>query len=253
MVLEENAERGDAITAAEAGGDRSIWKIIIGVFTGPIDAFNAYSRRPTIWVPLILAVLLGFAVHSIQSGYWSQMVPEIMSKSSRMPPEILDKMQQDAANPKPILGGLQGAIGQVIGGVIIALLAWGIGSFLMGGNTTFKKVWGVTILGSLVVLVGGLVTSLLMMAKGNVYASIGLAALFPDKDFSSILYTILYILDGFMIWGIVVTGIGYGRVFNISSGKGVAVAFITTFIVVIIPMGLMIIGMSLAGVKITFF
>ncbi len=253
MVLEENAERGDAIPAGEAAGDRSIWKIIIGVFAGPTEAFNAYNRNATIWVPLILAILLGFAVHSIQSGYWSKMVPEIMSQSSRMPPEILDKMQQDAANPKPLLGGLQGAGGQVIGSVIIALFAWGVGSFVMGGKTTFKKVWGVTLLGSLIVLVGGLITAFLMMAKGNVYVSIGLAAFFPDKDFSSILYTVLYILDGFMIWGLVATGIGYGRIFNISSGKGIAVAFITTLIVVFIPMALMIIGMSFAGVKITFF
>lgn len=253
MVLEENAERGDAILAGEAAGDRSIWKIIIGVFAGPTEAFNAYNRRPTIWTILILSVILGFVLNVFLSAYNAQMQAELISKSSTLPPEILNQMQQNAQNPNRITGGLFGALSEVIFGVIMALMAWGIGSFVMGGNTTFKKVWGVTLLAGLIPLLGGLVKLPLMAAKNSMYVSFGLATLFPNKDFTSIFYWLLYFFDGFMIWSLIVAGIGYGIVFNITRGRGIAIAVIVTFIVAIISMALMAVGMSLAGVKITFF
>ncbi len=253
MVLEENAERGDAIRAGEATGDRSIWKIIIGVFAGPTEAFTAYNRRPTIWVVLILTIVLGMIGSAFMTGYNTQMQAELMSKSSTLPPQVLDQMQQNAENPKRIMGAISGGVAQLVFGIIMALLAWVVGSFAMGGDSTFKKIWGVTLLGGLIPLVGNIIKLPLMAAKGNMYVSFGLAALFPNKDFTSIVYWLLYFFDGFIIWAIIVTGIGYGVVFNISRGKGITVAAIVTIIVAVISLGLMAVGMSLAGVKLTFF
>jgi len=102
-------------------------------------------------------------------------------------------------------------------------------------------------------IVGSLVKLPLMAAKNSMYVSFGLAALLPNKDFTSIVYWFLYFFDGFIIWSMIIAGIGYGVVFNISRGKGIAIAVIVTFIVAAISMALMAVGMSLAGVKITFF
>jgi hypothetical protein len=137
--------------------------------------------------------------------------------------------------------------------IIIALIAWGLGSFVMGGDSTFKKVWGVCLLGSLITMVGGIVKLPLIIAKGNMYVSFGLAALMPDKDFTSILYGVLFFFDAFMIWALIVTGIGFPVVFNISRGKGIAVSLIIDLLFVTFMIGAMAIGMGFAGVKITFF
>ena len=253
MVLEENAERGEAIMAGETGGDRSIWKIIVGVFAGPTEAFTAYSRRPRIWMVLILTILLGIVLHVFLSSYNAQMQADLISKSSTLPPEVLNRLQENAANPNLISGALTGAITEVIFGLIMALLAWGVGSFVMGGNSTFKKMWGVTMLAGLIPLVGSLIKLPLMAAKNSMYVSFGLAAFLPNKDFTSLVYWFLYFFDGFMIWSMIVAGIGYGVVLNVSRGKGIAVAVIVTFIVAVISAALMFVGMSFAGVKLTFF
>lgn len=239
--------------AGETGADRSIWQIIIGVFTGPTQAFEAYDRRPRIWIVLIMTILLAIVVNFFLSAYNAQMQADLIAKSSTLPPQVLDRMQQNAQNPNRISGGIVGAGAQVIFGVIMALLAWAVGSFVMGGDSKFKKVWGVTLLAGLIPLVGSLIKLPLMAAKNSMYVSFGLAALMPDKDFTSIVYWLLYFFDGFVIWGIIVAGIGYGAVFNITRGRGIAVSVIVTFVVAAISMALMLVGMSFAGVKLTFF
>jgi hypothetical protein len=253
MVLEENAERGEATMAGETGADRSIWQIIIGVFAGPTEAFEAYNRRPRIWVILILTIVLGFISNAFLSVYNAQMQADLIAKSSTLPPEVLGRMQENAQNPDRIMGGVTGAGAQVVFGVIMALLAWGVGSFVMGGNSKFKNVWGVTMLAGLIPLIGSLVKLPLMAAKNSMYVSFGLAALLPGKDFTSMVYWLLYFFDGFVIWAIIVGGIGNGIIFNITRGKGIAVSVIVTFVVAAVSMALMLVGMSFAGVKITFF
>lgn len=242
-------------TAAEAGAQESwsIWKIIAGVFTGPGAAFAAFNQKPRIWAVLIIGVILGAAAAGLQMPYSARVQYDIISQSTTLPPQAIEKMRTDAENPSVIKGAIVGGIMLVIMGLIGALLAWGIGSFIMGGNSTFKKTWGVTLLGGLIMAVGGLVKMPLVMAKNSMYVSLGPAALMPGKDFTSVFYMLAYYFDAFMIWALIVIGIGYAVVFNISRGKGIVTAVIANLIIIGFSLGLQIIGMSFAGVKMSFF
>jgi len=334
MAIQEPAGQGGAMAANSGNEKRSIWSIMVGVFTGPAEAFAAYDKRQARRIPIFAAILafffgpfgmlyvrrfwvalgiqvvvliLGLIVgrltgaymtmyflslaYSISMSIWAfrisqlkeertdqlwwgvlvislilamtynglvteyqaQMQYDMMSQSRVLPPQVLDQMKEGVEHPNYIKGGLTGGVAQIIIALLTALLAWGIGSFVMGGDTKFSKVWGVALLGELIYLVGNLVKLPLMMAKGSMYVSFGLAAFMPDKDFTSIMYWLLYYLDGFMIWSIIVTGIGFAAVFNISRGKGIAVAAISSVIMMVVMMGLALMGMSLAGVEITFF
>jgi hypothetical protein len=253
MTSDQNSEFKGSVSAGETTPEKSIWSIIIGVFSAPAEAFAAYNPKPSIIIVLVVAIVLGVLFNVPVAKYQAQMQYDMMSQSTTLPPQVLDQMREGIENPNYASGGIFGAIVQVIMGLIGALIAWGIGSFIMGGDSTFKKIWGVSILGGLIFLVGNLVKLPLMMAKDSMYVSFGLAALFPDKGFTSILYWLLFYFDAFMIWSIIVSGIGYGVVFNISRGKGIWIALITTLIIMGIMMGLALVGMSFAGVEITFF
>lgn len=253
MASEETAGAGGATAMSPGEEKRSIWNIMVGVFAGPAEAFSAYNKRPRIWAILLVSICLALIFNFFVAEYQSKMQYDIMSKSKSLPPQVLDQMKEDTENPNQVTGGIAGSVMIVVIGLLSALLAWGIGSFAMGGDSTFKKVWGVSLLGGLVYLVGNLVKLPLMITKGNMYVSFGLAVLMPDKDFTSILYWLLYYLDAFMIWSMIVTGIGYAAVFNISRGKGIAVAVISSLIMTFVMMGLALLGMSLAGVEVTFF
>jgi len=253
--MNEQAPRDQnmTVTTAEAGVDRSIGSIILGVFTAPAKAFADFNRRPRIAVVLIVTIIAGMIISASTARYSAKMQYDMASRSTTIPAQALDQMRDKVDNPNPVLGGILGGAGQILIAVIVALLAWGVGSFVMGGNSTFKKVWGATLLGGLIGQLGGLVKIPLMMAKDSMYVSFGLAALFPTKDFTSIVYGVLFYLDAFAIWGMIVTGMGYGVVFNISQGKGISISVILTILGICVAIAGMAIGMSFMGVKISFF
>lgn len=253
MTSDQNSEITGSIGGGEIPQGKSIWSIIFGVFTGPAEAFAAYNLKPTIIIALLVAIVMGVLFSVPVAKYQAMMQYDMMSKSPTLPAQVLDQMKDGIDNPNYLSAGIGAALVLLIVDLIAALIAWGIGSFVMGGDSTFKKVWGVTVLGGLIFQLGNLVKLPLMMAKGNMYVSFGLAALFPDKDFTSVFYWLLYYVDAFMIWSIIVSGIGYGIVFNISRGKGIWVAAISTLIITGVMMGLALVGMSFAGVEITFF
>lgn len=253
MATDQNAGHSGEMIAGSDTGESSIWKIMVGVFSAPTGAFAAFNLKPRILMVLLITIVLVFVTNYFMTEYSAKLQYELVSKSTIIPPQQLEQMQDDAVNPDRLMGGVAAAAGQFVGVLILSLIAWGLGSFVMGGDSTFKKVWGASLLGGLIPVIGNLVKLPLVIAKESMYVSLGLAALFPGKDFTSILYSILYYLDVFMIWGLIVTGIGYATVFNISRGKGITIAVIIDVLFVVVMIGLMSIGMSFAGVEITFF
>jgi hypothetical protein len=231
---------------------KGIWSVIVGVFSAPGQAFARYNQQPSIWVPLILTVVLIFVFSGLFSPYQSQAQLELMRRSPSIAPEMLQMIEQQSANSGFLRGALAGGAFGLIATILGALLAWLIGTFFFGGITTFKKIWGVTLLGGLIGCVGKVLLLPLVMAKNSVTVSIGLGALYPSKDITSVLYMILMYFDGFTIWAIIVTGIGYAAIFAFSRGKGIAVSVIVSLVGMVAALGLAVIGMSFAGLDIHF-
>ncbi|MDD4050843.1 MAG: YIP1 family protein [candidate division Zixibacteria bacterium] len=241
-------------SSAESGGPttNSIWSIMLGVFTAPARALAAYNQKPTIWVPLIVFVVLVTVFSGAYAPYQNKASLELMRQSTTLTPEMLQSIEQQSANVSFVRSALTGAAMAVIVTVIMGLLAWMAGTFFFGGTTTFKKIWGVTILGGLIGSVGKLLMLPLVIAKNSVAVSLGPAALYPSKDMTSILFMILMYLDLFTIWSVVVSGIGYAAVFDFPRGKGITISVIVTLISMVVGLGLGMFGMSMAGLDVHF-
>ena len=236
---------------AATAPQKSIWGIIGDVFFSPVQAFEAFKQKPTIWVPLILTIVMAaaagfFTAEQATLDQWEMM------KTSTLPAPILDQMRQDAQNPNPVTAAVGPAIVVPIFGMLSALLAWFIGGFLLGGKSKFSEIWGVGLLAGLIPMVGGLIRVPMAIAKGTAMVSIGPAALMPATDYLSILGFFFYFLDVFAIWSIVVLGFGYSIIFGISRGKGAATAIITWLIIAALALTMMLGGMAFAGVDIRF-
>lgn len=247
---------GPLSSETNAGGDstpaKSIWGIMIGVFTSPTEAFAEFKKKPTILIPLIAIFVLAGGVGALMAEYSSMMQYEMLKNSTVIPPQALEEMRQDALDPSMLTTGLFGGIAIVVFGVISALVAWFLGSVIFGKKANFKAVWGVELVAGLIPMVGGLLRLPMVYAKGTMMVSYGLAALLPGRDFTSILYSLLYYTDIFAVWGIIVAGIGYAAIFGLSRGKGIAIAAIAFGLFVMISIGLSAVGMMFAGVEITF-
>lgn len=252
MELKQGMEPAEPSADSSAPPTGSIWSVIIGVFSAPTRAFAAYNQKPRIWVPLIIVVVLVTIFSGIYAPYQNRASLELMRQSTKLTPEMLQIFEQQSTNVGFVRSGLTGAATGVIVTIVVALLAWMTGTFFFGGTTTFKKIWGVGILGGLITCVGKILMLPLVAAKNSVAVSLGPAALYPSKDITSILFMILMYLDLFTIWAIIVTGIGYASVFDFSRNKGITISVIVTLISMVVGLGLGIFGMSVAGLDVHF-
>lgn len=238
---------------APAAPPVSIWSIIGNIFMAPSKAYEDFKAKPTILVPLILLIIMGSMIGGLQNEYNQKLQFDLLKTSTTLPPETLAQIEKQSQDESMLKVFLVAPIPIVIITVLIALLAWFIGGVIFGGKAKFMAIWGVGLLSGLISMLGGLVKTPLIMAKGSMYVSIGLAAIYPTKSFTVIMYSFLYYLDAFAIWAIIVAGIGYGIIFGISKGKGMAVSVITSLLFIFGMIGLTAFGLSFAGVEFSFF
>lgn len=251
--MDTNYEAQEGGTVMQSEPQSGIGAQMVGVFTSPSSAFEEYVKKPNWWLPLII-VIIGTMVFSVLSQpYQARLQYDIVKTSKTIPPQALEKMRSSMENPSYVGTIIGGAIVSTVIGVIIALIAWGIGSFIFGGQSGFLAVWGVTLMGSFITVLDNLIKVPLMMAKDTALVSIGPAALFPDKGPTSILFLFMMFLDVFVIWSMIVTGIGYAKAMKISNGSGITASVIATLVFIFAMMGLQLIGMKFAGIETTWF
>lgn len=238
---------------ADSGSGTSPFKVIVDIFASPARAFANFNAKPFIILALLLVLALNVVFATLSAPYNAKTQYELMKHSTSLPPGAIDKMKSQMNETHYVSTVVGATFVVLVITAVSALLAWFLGSFFMGGQTTFKKVWGTAILAGMIPAIGNFLKLPLMAAKDSAYVSYGLAALFPDKDFTSILYFFLFIMDAFMVWSIIVAGVGYGAVLGISKGKGVTVSVIVSIVLTALYIGLMAFGMSFAGVKMSFF
>ncbi|MDH4156138.1 MAG: YIP1 family protein [candidate division Zixibacteria bacterium] len=253
METEKQPQPSEMEPEVVAVKPRSIWGIIVRVFSAPQQAFEDFKPRPRILVLLVITIVIGAIAALGTAKYTALLQYELLSTSPQIPQQLLDQMRQAATEVELGKAIPTGGVFAVIVGLLVALVAWFVGGFLMGGKAKFKTVWAATLLGGLIMELGSLVRLPLIMAKDSMYVSLGLAAFLPGKDFRSILYGLLYYFDIFMVWTIIVTGIGYGIIFGISRGKGITAAFIGFAIFVLLSITLSSVGLAFAGVEISLF
>ncbi len=253
MEMNSSHQEGSAAVAAEQKSPGNIWGIIVGVFSRPSEAFQGIKDKPRVLIPLILTFVLLAVAAVPMTQYQAQTQMELLSKSTTIPPQVLDQLKERASQESPIKGVIMAIVIVFIVDIVGTLITWFIGSFIMGGEARFKQMWSVTILGGLIIPVGGIVRMILTLIKGDAHISLGLAAMMPGKDFTSIFYSFWYYFDVFFIWSLIVTGIGYGIVLGISRGKGITTALIWYLIAAAALIGMTAFGLSLAGVPMTFF
>ena len=232
---------------------RSIWSIIIGIFTSPTQAMEDFKKKPSLLVVIILTYVLASIIGITTAKYSSMLQYDMLKTSTVIPAEILQEMKTEGENANPWVGGLSGGIVVLIFSLIAAGIAMFIGKFIFAGDANYKTIWAVVLLAGLISMLGGILRIPMVFAKGSMLVSYGFAAAMPGKGFTSVLYSILYYCDFFFIWTVIVEGIGLSKVFGISKGKGITTAAISSGFLIAVMITLSLVGMMFAGVEITFF
>jgi hypothetical protein len=111
--------------------------------------------------------------------------------------------------------------------IIAAALGMFWGNFVFAGNAKFKEVLSVMSYGSLVYALGFIFVIPLMMASDSFLASYSFAAFVSEPELKSVLYVFLSKINLFLIWEIIVIGIGLSVLYKIPRNKGYLLAVLS--------------------------
>jgi hypothetical protein len=206
---------------------------ILGVFFSPAETFEDIARKPTIWAPLLLLVVVqGLFLYAVApaQGQDAAAVTENSSFLQRLPAEQRAEIIEQQRNPSPtrrLISAIAGPLVVLLFMVIAALIFWGAGN-LLGGQPTFRKTLSMVLFASMITLVLGQLVKLPLILTKNTVAGVTFspAMLMPDLEVTSTQFRLWSMFDLFALWGTVVTGIGLAKVSAISTAKGVVTSFV---------------------------
>ena len=185
---------------------------IIGIFTAPRQAFEAIDQQPTWFLPFIIAVCFFLVFQFMTVDI--QMADRVayMESQGEYSAEQLEQIKTTMGGPVKYIGFVLGPIVWLIMNAIIAGIFLVAGNMMIGGESSFKKVFAIINWSGLIGIVGLIIMTFLVISKGTTNG-VGLnLSIFLDTppigEEKSLPYLILSKFDVFTIWGIILWIIG---------------------------------------------
>lgn len=214
--------------------------------TAPGRLMDRVAVAPQWWVPglLVLVVIAAFTwlIMPISGPEQLEMMRD--SKLMRMMSEdVWQEQYEQALDPDPVKRVIQAVGSGLTSWVMVLLFGFILGFFarMGGGKGTMKQALGVVSWGAVIPFaIGSVVKVPLILATESMYeVTIGLAALVPGRDPSSVLGQVLMTYgDFFTWWGLVVLVIGFQRVFGMSRGAAAVAVLLPWVLASAVPLGI---------------
>ena len=221
----------------------SVAEDFIDIFIAPAKVFarraKASPMTPYLTVCVMMIVLFFASKNVLKPIFDAQMqkgLDAAMKSNPQMTPDVLEKARP-MMNATVTIGGV---IGVPILLVIIALVTWILGRFIMGGELSFGGAlmitsfsWFPRIIGSVLGLVQGLVLDVTKMTS-PVQLSFSPARFLDAGSMTDGKLQLIGQLDLFTIWCMALVAIGLMKAAKLDKGKAISVAVIL-FVVGCIP------------------
>lgn len=205
---------------------------IVGVLFSPKSTFEDINRKPDWLIPLILIVLVTLAATYVFMAHADmlELIRAQLEKSGRPVPS--DDALAGSAKYAVVFSYISIIVFVPVGMLVVGGVLFMIFSFIMGAETTYKKMFGVTVYASITGIVRTLIAIPILFSKqpsefGNPADVVqsNLAFLFDPAQ--KALHALGKSLDIFTVWYIVVLAIGVSA---ISKGISQSKALVTLLI-----------------------
>ncbi len=221
---------------ATSGHEMSAFQKIIGIFTAPRQTFEAIDQKPTWFLPFIIGVIFFLIMQVLTIDI--QMADRItMLEAKDMPQAQLDAAKSGLTGPLKYVGLIAGPIVWLVMIVIMAAIFYVAGNVMIGGDSSFKKVFAIVCWSGLVGVISLILMTLLMISKGTTQGiALDLTVLLdtpPIGEEKSTLYRIFSKFDIFTIWQIILWIIGLAVTYKTTIKKA-AVPIISLWVLWII-------------------
>ena len=190
---------------------------IIEVFYQPAVWFEKLRNNPKVLVPYLVLGGLTATLFYFIGDYIVKMQMES--------PQMQEQLQ---GNPLPAeaaefmwwstVGG--GTIVMLLVPLVAAALAMFWGNIVYAGKVSYKALLSVMLYGEIIYAVGNLLMVPLVLAKDSLAVGLNLGVLVADRGLQDPLYVALSKCDLFIIWEIIVIGIGLSVVYGFTRNKG---------------------------------
>lgn len=223
---------------------KSLFRDIVGIVAAPGETFNRILKigywGGVFVLILITAGILQQIYHSELIDYTVQKLQERASQSEQNLQGAMDFYSKETIT-RPLYLFITLA-GQIIYILIGAILYFFIGSIIFGGTARFKHVWIVECWAYIIELIGLIFKTPLILTKHTMEAGLNFGLIFSESLVGNKLNKLLSLVDIFGIWHLVVAGIGLAVLYKFSTGKGIAISFISWIIVIAVSGALVMIS-----------
>jgi hypothetical protein len=221
-----------------ASSSASLSARLFNVFATPGDVFAEVSASPSYalnWlVPVLVSCVVGlaavwvvFSQETILHQMEEQRDRALEKKLARMPKEQQEQVRQMAEKfSSPTLLRVSGSFGAVAGSFvsvfIMGLVIWAFGRLAFKAHFPFMKAVEVCGLASMINILNGIVTTLLVVSLGTMYVSPGPSLLIREPDPTNKLHLLASACNVMTIWYVGVLAIGLGKLSGRSAWKSFA-------------------------------
>ena len=216
----ESAEQ--AVVTEEAGPIMGFWGRLGNIFGSPTRAFEAIDNKPTWVVPLIITILVTVIFTQLTFPIIMQSQLDRLRSNPDIPQERLEAIENQFSENVQTQR-IVTFVSQVVATPIIYLFFAGVfylvGTLILGGDTSYKKVLSVWSWSGLILTVSAIIGFLLTMVKKTMGTSLSLALLLPADSAGTRLHTLLSNFDFFVIWFLIVFATGFGIIYKFGKGK----------------------------------
>lgn len=207
---------------------RRIW----GVFMAPRATFSTIAQSihaRDILIPLL--VLLALSVGSQQLlrplafAEQEQRIFQLEDISEEQREAILDSMDKARSRMAGLLGVVIGVVTTVAWYAIVTVIVMFFGTFILGGQGTFRISWVMVLYANMVGLLEMAVKIPLMLRLETLQVETGLALLLPVSLDGSLIYRFAHRLDFFAMWKIFLVAMGMALVYRVPEKHARAVLY----------------------------
>ena len=231
----------EEIKIPEPSNEMSLSDKFVGILSSPGEVFQTIvgtEPKSSNWsIPLVLTILVGiiftfvvFTQPAIQDQM-SQTQFKALEKrvaDGKMTQEQMDKaVEQNPAKPGSPMFLIFGAVGVAI--VVSASLFLYSGVYFLGGKFIYKsaasygKVLEVVGLSLYVSAVVSLLTMVIVVAMGSLYASLSPTLFIQDFDPTNKQHKLLAALNILEFWNLYIISVGLSKIWNVTIGKSIGV------------------------------
>jgi hypothetical protein len=201
---------------------------VLNIFFEPKRVFQSLKIKPTWLIPFIVVALLGMGFYYYSYPFIMKQQVERIQDNDKIPEkqkeQIIERMTEK--DHPPIWQLALAPVGSLIALVVVAAVLFFVFNVILGGDSSFRRVFSVYCYSSLIAIPSMIVKFPLIMIKENINVQTSLALILSANAKDTFLYNVLSSFDIFTIWQVILVSLGLGVMYKYTTQKSFTAVFI---------------------------